>query len=184
MVVRIAPGIRLVQSFFPSGSLKKYAYKSLAFVLTYIAYVGYHMCRVPVSIVENDAQFLDCSKNSTENLCSSWITEMDGVPKSEARRKLGYLKTIWGFAYAIFMFASGYIGDRMELRHFLSGSMVIYAMTVYSFGAAQWWNIHSIWYFYAIMFLQGVMSSTGWPGLVAAIGNWVEEGSRGTMMGI
>ena len=31
------------------------------------------------------------------------------------------MKTIWGFAYAFCMFPSGYIGDHMDLRHFLSG---------------------------------------------------------------
>ena len=164
-MVILAPGIHLLDRCCKSGKLRNHSYTALAFVLTYVAYVGYHMCRVPVSVVENDKLFLDCSANSTEDdpMCSSWINEMDQIPKSEARKKLGYLKTIWGFAYAIFMFLSGYIGDRMELRHFLSGSMILYAITVYLFGAAQTWHIHSIWYFYAIMFLQGVMSSPGQP---------------------
>ena len=36
---------------------------------------------------------------------------------------------------------SGYLGDRMELRHFLSGSMMLYAITIYLFGAAQSWVV-------------------------------------------
>ena len=181
----LAPAIHVLDKCTP-GKVRNHSYTALAFLLTYLAYVGYHMCRVPVSVVENDPLFLDCSTNSTEEdpLCSSWVKEMDQIPKSEVRKKLGYLKTIWGFAYAIFMFLSGYVGDRMELRHFLSGSMILYAVTVYLFGAAQSWGVHSIWYFYAVMFLQGIMSSTGWPGVVAAYGNWVGEGSRGTVMGI
>jgi sugar phosphate permease len=58
---------------------------------------------------------------------------------------------------------------------------MLYAITVYLFRAAQSWDVHTIWYFYAIMFLQGVMSSTGWPGVVAAYGSWVGEG---TVMGV
>ena len=182
----LAPGIQLIDRLCLAGKLRRYSYTILAFLVSYLAYVGYHMGRVPVSVVENDKLFLDCSTNSTEEdpICTSWITEMDQVPKSEARRKLGYLKTFWGFAYAIFMFLSGYIGDRMELRHFLSGSLLLYGVTVYLFGVAQAWGIHSIWYFYAAMFLQGALSSTGWPGVVAAYGNWVGEGTRGTLMGV
>ena len=32
--------------------------------------------------------------------------------------------------------------------------------------------------------LQGVMSSTGWPGVVAAFGPWLGQSARGTLMGI
>ena len=42
----------------------------------------------------------------------------------------------------------------MELRHFLAGSTILYAITVYLFGAGQSWGIRNIWYYYVIMGLQ------------------------------
>ena len=53
---------------------------------------------------------------------------------------------------------SGYIGDHMELRHFLSGSVILYAGTVYLFGAGQSWGVRSIWYYYVVMGLQVPLS--------------------------
>ena len=93
---------------------------------------------------------------------------------------------------------SGYIGDHMELRHFLAGSTILYAITVYLFGAGQSWGIRNIWYYYVIMGLQvGAVRGTSriWrrlsvPGLyewvagvVAGFGAWVGPSSRGLVMG-
>ena len=72
----------------------------------------------------------------------------------------------------------------MDLRHYLSGSVLLYAVTVYLFGAGQSWGIRSIWYYYVIMALQGALSSTGWPGVVAGFGPWLGHSARGTLMGI
>ena len=32
--------------------------------------------------------------------------------------------------------------------------------------------------------LQGMLSSAGWPGVLAAFGPWVGEAARGTVMGV
>ena len=45
----------------------------------------------------------------------------------------------------------------MELRHFLSGSVIIYAISVYLFGAGQNWGIRNIWYYYVIMAFQVIV---------------------------
>ena len=38
------------------------------------------------------------------SLCSAWIQEMDNTTRSSARRTIGNMTTIWGFAYAFCMF--------------------------------------------------------------------------------
>ena len=47
----------------------------------------------------------------------------------------------------------------MELRHFISGSVILYAVTVYLFGAGQSWGVRSIWYYYLVMGLQVTLST-------------------------
>ena len=51
----------------------------------------------------------------------------------------------------------------MELRHFLSGSVILYAVTVYLFGAGQSWGVRSIWYYYLVMALQVTLSIINYP---------------------
>ena len=100
----VGPCVTLVDKVLQcSGTRRRYSYIGLSAVLTYLVYVGYHMCRVPIGIIENDEEFLSCSDDE-EELCSSWIDQMNNITKSEARKKLGNMKTIWGFAYAFFMF--------------------------------------------------------------------------------
>ena len=104
------------------------------------------------------------------------------------------------FSFENFSKLSGYIGDRMELRHFLSGSTILYAISCYMFGVGRNWGIHNIWYYYIIMgiqvgniltllsmshpSLQGCLASTGWPGVMAGFGPWVGQSARGFIMGV
>ena len=63
------------------------------------------MCRVPIGIIEEDDAFLSCpGEDEDDILCTSWIDQMNNQTKSNARKKIGNMKTIWGFAYAFFMF--------------------------------------------------------------------------------
>ena len=94
------------------------------------------------------------AETDEDSVCSSWILEMENTTRTSARKKIANMKTIWGFAYAFCMFPSGYLGDHMDLRHFLSGSTLLYAVTIYLFGAGKTLGIRSIWYYYVIMALQ------------------------------
>merc|ERR1712154_345269 len=73
-----APGIYILDRLCVTGKLRTHSYTILAFSVSYLAYVGYHMCRVPLSVVESDKVFLDCSTNSTDEdpVCKSWILRM------------------------------------------------------------------------------------------------------------
>ena len=155
--MKLAPGVYVSEQICKTrGKTRQYSYVLLAASLTFLVYVGYHMCRVPIGIIESEESFLNCTEaeSDDESVCSSWILEMDNITKTSARKKMANMKTIWGFAYAFCMFPSGYLGDHMDLRHFLSGSTLLYAVTIYLFGAGQSWGIRSIWYYYVIMALQ------------------------------
>eukprot|EP00795_Rhopilema_esculentum_P016289 gene16289-7674_t len=49
---------------------------------------------------------------------------------------------------------------------------------------AYFWNIHSLVYFIGMQVITGIFQASGWPCVVAAVGNWFGEGRRGLIMGI
>lgn len=87
-------------------------------------------------------------------------------------------------AYAVAMFISGLIAERMSLRYFLSLGMILSGFFCYLFGVAKTADIHSIWYFVFVQLMAGVFQTTGWPGVVAVVGRWFGKGKRGLIFGI
>lgn len=155
--------------------------------LTYVSYMMYHASRRPISIVKNDVSFLDCNENAVNKTgvtCKSWITEIDGKSEEEAKSLIGLLETTYLISYAIFMFFSGFVAERMDLRFFLSMGMMLSGLLCVLFGIAYPLGIHSIWYLIFIQIVTGMVQSTGWPGVVTAMGNWFGKGKRGLLMGI
>eukprot|EP00092_Neocalanus_flemingeri_P038990 GFUD01042444.1.p1 GENE.GFUD01042444.1~~GFUD01042444.1.p1 ORF type:complete len:550 (+),score=95.56 GFUD01042444.1:112-1650(+) len=154
--------------------------------LTYLIYASYHISRKPISIVKNSKVFIDCEEGNSTTLgrCSSWITEINGMTKDEATEYLGLLDTTYLFSYAFFMFVSGFVAERMNLRHFLTIGMLMSGAYTFLFGFAHIANIHSIWYFICVQIACGMFQSTGWPGVVTVMANWTGKGKRGLIMGL
>ncbi len=82
------------------------------------------------------------------------------------------------------MFFSGFVAERMDLRFFLSMGMMLSGLLCVLFGIAYPLGIHSIWYLIFIQIVTGMVQSTGWPGVVTAMGNWFGKGKRGLLMGV
>eukprot|EP00092_Neocalanus_flemingeri_P004404 GFUD01004737.1.p1 GENE.GFUD01004737.1~~GFUD01004737.1.p1 ORF type:complete len:547 (+),score=83.87 GFUD01004737.1:215-1855(+) len=165
-----------------SKSNKEVLYRLSVLFLTFLAYVAYHASRKPISIVKNSKDFLDCS--SDKNQCHSWISEIDGKPEDEARTLLGLLDTTYLVSYAFFMFISGFIAERVDLRVFLAFGMMGSGLFTFLFGFAYFAGIHSIWYLIIIQVIGGMFQTTGWPGVVTVMANWFGKGKRGLIMGI
>ena len=53
------------------------------------------------------------------------------------------------------MFISGHLGDRVDLRYFLTGGMLASGLCVCLFGAAAFWDIHALPYFIAVQVAGG-----------------------------
>ena len=154
--------------------------------LTYLIYASYHISRKPISIVKNSKVFLNCDQgnSTTPGSCSSWINEINGMSKDEATEYLGLLDTTYLFSYAFFMFVSGFVAERMDLRHFLTIGMIMSGAYTFFFGFAHIANIHSIWYFIFVQLACGMFQSTGWPGVVTVMANWFGKGKKGLIMGL
>ncbi|CAN4085297.1 unnamed protein product [Withania somnifera] len=97
---------------------------------------------------------------------------------------LGELDVSFLFVYAMGMYFSGHIGDRMDLRIFLTVGMVGTGLFTVLFGVGYWANVHIFYYYLIVQMMAGLFQSTGWPSVVAVVGNWFGKKKRGLIMGI
>ncbi|NXD01024.1 G6PT3 protein, partial [Certhia familiaris] len=171
-----------LSSLLPSS----HSYRGLTLVLTFLSYTSYHLSRKPISIVKSQLH-PNCSalgpnphndSNSTTWCC--WAP-FDGDNYKEL---FGALDNAFLVAYAIGMFISGIFGERLPLRYYLSGGMVLSGLFTALFGLGYFWNIHVLWYFIIVQVCNGLVQTTGWPAVVACVGNWFGKGKRGLIMGI
>lgn len=166
-------------------------------VLTYLAYTCFHMTRKPMAVVKS-VLHRNCSNLAMPNEYLQHLRDtlppavleeetwcdyppFDG-PDSAAL--LGYLDSAFLFTYAIAMFGSGLVAERVSLRYFLSLGMLFSGTFCYLFGAGKLWDIHNIWYFVAVQALAGLCQTTGWPGVVTVVGRWFGKSKHGLIFGI
>ncbi|CAM4686627.1 glucose-6-phosphate exchanger SLC37A2 [Caretta caretta] len=173
----LAPGIRVIRAL-PRDSW----YRGLTLVLTFLFYTSFHLSRKPISIVKSELHS-NCSSPRNDTNSTVWC---DWAPFDQANYKelFGALDNAFLVAYAIGMFISGIFGERLPLRYYLSGGMVLSGVFTSLFGLAYFWKIHVLWYYVIIQICNGLVQTTGWPSVVTCVGNWFGKGKRGLIMGI
>ncbi|XP_042224983.1 glucose-6-phosphate exchanger SLC37A2-like isoform X2 [Homarus americanus] len=163
---------------------KKTLYSSWMWILTFFTYCSYHLSRKPISVVKNVLN-QNCSglvpPYETNN--SHWCDwkPFDG---EDSGILLGMVDSSFLFAYAGGMFVSGLVAERVDLRLFLSFGMILSGVFCGMFGLGYSFGIHSLWFYITAQVLCGLMQTTGWPGVVTALGNWFGKGKRGLIFGI
>ncbi|CAI9092043.1 OLC1v1027186C1 [Oldenlandia corymbosa var. corymbosa] len=175
------PGIVLVEKSKKSP-LSFQSYQIIVLLVTFIAYTLYHATRKTTSIVKSA---LDPASGATSTkevfgLGDGW-SPFDG---SDGTALLGELDVSFLFVYAIGMYFAGHVGDRVDLRRFLTAGMVGTGLFTALFGFGFWTNIHNFYYYLIVQMLAGLFQSTGWPSVVAVVGNWFGKKKRGLIMGI
>ncbi|XP_037604639.1 glucose-6-phosphate exchanger SLC37A2 [Sebastes umbrosus] len=182
MKTPLAPGIRFITSFSRDS-----LYRGFILFLTFLFYTAYHLSRKPISIVKSQLH-RNCSSavrpadlNITNN-----VTWCDWAPfdQDNYQTLFGVLDNSFLVAYAIGMFFSGIFGERLPLRYYLSFGMLMSGLFTCLFGLGFYWKIHSLGYYAAIQVMNGLMQTTGWPAVVACVGNWFGKGKRGFIMGV
>ncbi len=74
------------------------------------------------------------------------------------------------------LYISGAIGDRLDMRKVLSVGMCSAAVCVFMFGCvSEWLHIYNKAYYIVFWILNGLLQSSGWPAMVAVMGNWFGE---------
>jgi OPA family glycerol-3-phosphate transporter-like MFS transporter 1/2 len=184
-------GVRFFERFGPSVSFvsRPVRYQAAILVLTYISYCCYHMSRRPLTVVKtvlapNCSQLvppagIPALPNRSDTWCA-WAPF--DVPNPN--HLFGLLDSVYLFSYAFFMFLSGFVAERCHLRYFLALGMISSGLCTYAFGLAFYYDIHSIWFFVVVQVLSGLVQTSGWPAVVAAVGNWCPKRSRGIIFGV
>ncbi|KAI3471045.1 hypothetical protein Pfo_027708 [Paulownia fortunei] len=193
------PGIQFIENIKRSAISYK-TYQAIVLIVTFFAYLAYHTTRKTTSIVKsaldpqssavdykspfswrraNSHQPLESTRNPLM-LGAGW-TPFNGPDGTEL---LGELDVAFLFVYAVGMYFSGHVGDRMDLRIFLTIGMVGTGLFTALFGVGYWANIHLFYYYLIVQMLAGLFQSTGWPSVVAVVGNWFGKKKRGLIMGI
>ncbi|XP_059643354.1 putative glycerol-3-phosphate transporter 4 [Cornus florida] len=193
------PGILLIRSIRARDwGLKTYRYVVL--LVTFIAYACYHASRKPSSIVKS---VLDPETQEANQLYSWPIGEvfikrklLGGEMKRDKNKgwapfngpdgtsKLGEIDVAFLACYSLGMYVAGHLGDTLDLRLFLTTGMIGSGIFVALSGMGYFWNIHVFWFYLVMQMLAGLFQATGWPSVVAVIGNWFGKRKRGLIMGI
>ncbi|GMJ06090.1 glycerol-3-phosphate permease 4 [Hibiscus trionum] len=195
---RIPPGILLIRSIRGKDwSLKSYRY--IILLLTFIAYASYHASRKPSSIVKS-VLYPESLKSSDPPWPVGNVFIKEEFPGFGANRvddegwypfnetdgtsKLGEIDVAFLACYSSGMYIAGHLGDTLDLRLFLTTGMIGSGIFVGLFGMGYFWNIHVFWFYLSMQMVAGLFQATGWPSVVAVIGNWFGKRKRGLIMGI
>uniref|UniRef100_A0A4W5RMG0 Solute carrier family 37 member 1 n=1 Tax=Hucho hucho TaxID=62062 RepID=A0A4W5RMG0_9TELE len=183
----VPPGIRFLASF-----KRDQWYRAFTFGLTFLLYTSFHLSRKPISIVKSELH-KNCSalhelSTAGSRQLPSLHTETDcswkPFDKSNYKQLLGAMDYSFLCAYAVGMFLSGIIGERLPIRLYLTFGMLMSGLFTCLFGLGRIYNIHNLSFYIFVQVANGLVQTTGWPSVVTCIGNWFGKGRRGLIMGI
>ncbi|XP_052203852.1 putative glycerol-3-phosphate transporter 1 [Diospyros lotus] len=188
-------GIQFLE-YIKRSSLSFKTHQAIVLIVTFLAYASYHATRKTTSIVKSalDPQSSDLGLKSFpfqrayfhKREGNSWVLGSGWAPfdSSDGTALLGDLDVAFLSVYALGMYFSGHLGDRIDLRIFLTVGMLGTGLFTSLFGVGYWGNIHVFYYYLIVQMLAGLFQSTGWPSVVAVVGNWFGKKKRGLIMGI
>ena len=192
-------GIRTLE-WIKGAPLSFKTHQAIVLIVTFLAYTCYHATRKTASIVKSvlDPQSSDSGLNFFSLRPANLLSVPTGRRKffrvlgngwapfngSDGSALLGELDVAFLSVCAFGMYFSGHLGDRLNLRYFLTVGMLGTCVFTSLFGVGYWGNIHSFYYYLVVQMVAGLFQSTGWPSVVAVVGNWFGKTKRGLIMGI
>ncbi|XP_013392558.1 sugar phosphate exchanger 3 [Lingula anatina] len=174
----------------PTKKLKWTFYHVTIFILTFMSYAFFHATRKTFSNVKDSLTQVwtpQCHNATIRETKPDhiWNDHKMFANKDDAEYFLGALDTAFMVAYAVGLYFSGPLGDRLNMRYVLSFGMCSSALLVFLFGTVtEWVQFYNIYFYMAVWILNGLLQSSGWPTVVAIMGNWFGKSSRGVVFGI
>uniref|UniRef100_A0A673YYB1 Solute carrier family 37 member 1 n=1 Tax=Salmo trutta TaxID=8032 RepID=A0A673YYB1_SALTR len=166
-------------------------YRAFTFGLTFLLYTSFHLSRKPISIVKVTHTDTDVSYREftvlhwqLPNLHTETDCSWKPFDKSNYKQLLGAMDYSFLCAYAVGMYLSGIIGERLPIRLYLTFGMLMSGLFTCLFGLGRIYNIHNLSFYIFVQVANGLVQTTGWPSVVTCIGNWFGKGRRGLIMGI
>ena len=167
----------------------------ITFVVTFLSYVSYHATRKAFSNVKPNfaAPYCDgivdthdasdasamilCTQNNglacalqnggNLTLCDTWFGPFGATTSALATLDTGFL-----FAYAVGLYISGWLLDRINVRWAIAVSMALAGVCCFAFALFGALQIRSVWPYAVVWTLNGLVQSAGWPGNVAIMAAW------------
>ncbi|XP_059635245.1 putative glycerol-3-phosphate transporter 5 [Cornus florida] len=181
------PGLNLFPSLKPPHKTLIF-YQASVLLITFIAYASFHASRKPPSIVKivlgPEIRFENATSIQSDENPIGTDTGWAPFNGSNGPHRLGELDLAFLSAYSIGMFFAGHIGDRIDLRLFLTIGMLGSGFFTVFFGLGYWLNVHVFGFFVLVQIVCGFFQSIGWPCVVAVVGNWFGKSKRGLIMGV
>ncbi|XP_058379142.1 glucose-6-phosphate exchanger SLC37A1 isoform X1 [Diceros bicornis minor] len=195
-MARLPAGIRFIISFS-----RDQWYRAFIFILTFLLYASFHLSRKPISIVKGALHRYCAALNegevefNSQNQKAADIaphqrpdngTDCGWAPfdQDNYQQLLGALDYSFLCAYAIGMYLSGIIGERLPIRYYLTFGMLASGAFTALFGLGYFYNIHSFGFYVVTQIINGLVQTTGWPSVVTCLSNWFGKGRRGLIMGV
>lgn len=193
-MAQLPPGIRFITAFS-----RDQWYRAFIFSLTFLLYASFHLSRKPISIVKGELHKHCAASHEVElNSYKEYAAQIQPVKKpsnisqcgwepfdkNNYKQLLGALDYSFLCAYAVGMYLSGLIGERLPIRYYLTVGMLASGLFTAMFGLGYFCNIHNLWFYIMAQIANGLVQTTGWPSVVTCIGNWFGKGRRGLIMGI
>ncbi|MDF9826113.1 OPA family sugar phosphate sensor protein UhpC-like MFS transporter [Ereboglobus sp. PH5-10] len=126
------------------------------FTAATIGYGLYYVCRLSLNVVKKPM------------VDDGYLTET----------QLGIIGSALFFSYAAGKFINGFLADRVNVRYFMAGSLLVAVGVNFLLGfAIPFWALVILWG------LNGWFQSAGGPCSVIALNNWFSSKQRGTVYG-
>ncbi|PNW74950.1 hypothetical protein CHLRE_12g503000v5 [Chlamydomonas reinhardtii] len=191
----VPPGLEILHACYGGKRFSYNWYKGSVLVLTFLCYMGYHAARKPPSIVKSVLRGSPPVIGKGRSLLAdgglaisvSDPTTLNGwypFNGDNGQTLLGQIDLAFLGTYAIGMFFAGHLGDRLDLRWFLTVGMIGSGIFTSLFGMGYFWDTHMFAYYTLVSVAAGLFQSTGWPSVVSIVANWSGKGKRGLIMGI
>lgn len=166
--------------------MKKWTWHhTTVFLLTYFLYAFYHASRKAISNIIDRMEKSLTPYNGSMFPFDVWQKENMFGSTGEANVFIGELEFLFLIAYAIGLYICGYVGDRVNLRVMLTVGMCGSAVLTFLFGyLTAVLHIRNKTYLRITYFVNGLFQSSGWPAVIAVMGNWFSKKSSGLVFGI
>lgn len=129
---------------------------------TWLSYAGFYFCRKNYAIVKSSLQEQLMINNS----------------------ELAHIFTVYLFAYMLGQFMTGILGRKTTTRILLLGGMLVTLIVNILMGFGTLAGPAGYYPFMVLMMINGFAQSTGWPGNVGVLSNWLNSHERGRVMAL
>jgi sugar phosphate permease len=92
---------------------------------------------------------------------------------------IGLISTLFLCCYAFGQFFVGTLADKVDLRYFLTGAMVMAGLLTVLFGLMGVLQFRELWAYCVVWSLNGFAQACGWPSNLTIMNNWFGKKSRG-----